>query len=575
MDFLKTVAAGGQTWAHRVRMLRQVLRIIFGISITLGALFFALRAANIPKTLWQGSYYYFKGQIAGVFNETVSVNSQLWAKVSGLHYPSAIVEVDKSALTRSCLPYLSKLQSCLTRLALQSGIVASIAFSIFIVFFLTRGLLARKKKHISGQELIPSWKLILKRYLKRNRSPIKLGSLPLVKGTETQHLLISGGTGSGKTNLFHHVLPQLRALGQKAVIVDTTGDFVAKYYREGKDILLNPFDARSAPWHPWCECHDVTDYDSMAHSFIPHSNCEKDDYWRGAARSVFSASLRRFHKSQKTSLLKQLLLYEPLGVLHQSLQKSKAASHLDPSSDKTAGSIRSVATSFLECLDFLRDTTEPFSIRDWVQKEDNDDSWLFLSTTVGQRASLTPLISAWFSVAMRSLIQMDIDIHRRLWLVADELPSLQRLRDLETCLTESRKFGGCALLAVQSPAQLEGIYGAQSSKVIIGNCSTRVAFFDQDPEIASRISKTFGEREVCEFQEGISYGAHQMRDGVSLSSQNRSRPVVSTSDIQSLNKHEAYVKLPGKTPITKIKLKFKNMPKIAEPFVRGKACSKD
>ena len=130
---------------------------------------------------------------------------------------------------------------------------------------------------------------------------------------------------------------------------------------------------------------------------------------------------------------------------------------------------------------------------------------------------------------------MKPDVNRRLWFVADELPSLNRLKDLETCLTESRKFGGCALLAIQSPAQIEMIYGRDLARIIIGNCATRIAFSEKDPEIAERISKSFGSKEVKELHEGISYGAHEMRDGVNLSMQSKISPVVSMNDIQALD----------------------------------------
>ncbi len=62
------------------------------------------------------------------------------------------------------------------------------------------------------------------------------------------------------------------------------------------------------------------------------------------------------------------------------VQGTTATAYLDLSSEKTAGSVRAVASSFLESLELLPDTKEPFSIRDWVSGE-QDDSWLFLSCT--------------------------------------------------------------------------------------------------------------------------------------------------------------------------------------------------
>lgn len=68
------------------------------------------------------------------------------------------------------------------------------------------------------------------------------------------------------------------------------------------------------------------------------------------------------------------------------------------------------------------------------------------------------------------------------------------------------------------------------------------------------IVDTTGEHELHEYNEGISYGAHEARDGVNLSTHKRSLLLVSVTDLQSLKRNQAFVKLPENFPITKIKL---------------------
>ncbi|MBX9804422.1 MAG: type IV secretion system DNA-binding domain-containing protein [Alphaproteobacteria bacterium] len=46
--------------------------------------------------------------------------------------------------------------------------------------------------------------------------------------------------------------------------------------------------------------------------------------------------------------------------------------------------------------------------------------------------------------------------------------------------------------------------------------STKVVFSIEGAEIAEHMSKWLGVQEVSEAMENISYGMHQMRDGVSL-----------------------------------------------------------
>ena len=74
-------------------------------------------------------------------------------------------------------------------------------------------------------------------------------------------------------------------------------------------------------------------------------------------------------------------------------------------------------------------------------------------------------------------------------------------------------------------------------------------------------------KEIRESQEALSSGAHEMRDGVSLSYQTKQLSVVSASALQSLGNLEAFVKLPGSLPVSKVKLKYKEMPHLSDSFI--------
>ena len=191
-------------------------------------------------------------------------------------------------------------------------------------------------------------------------------------------------------------------------------------------------------------------------------------------------------------------------------------------------------------------------IKEWVRKE--DDSFLFISCKPSQRASISPLISTWISVAVRGVLDLASSRSRKLWFVLDELPTLNKVKGIETLLTEGRKYGACAVLALQSPSQLESIYGKNVAHTITGNCATKIVFAEHDPEIADRISRIFGVSEVGEYNEGISYGANEVRDGVTLSFQKKKESTVSASDIQSLKPNRAFIRFANVKFITKVKI---------------------
>ncbi|MBN0691365.1 type IV secretion system DNA-binding domain-containing protein, partial [Pseudomonas aeruginosa] len=91
-------------------------------------------------------------------------------------------------------------------------------------------------------------------------------------------------------------------------------------------------------------------------------------------------------------------------------------------------------------------------------------------------ASLKPVISMWLSIAIRGLLAMGENRNRRVWIFADELPTLHKLPDLVEILPEARKFGGCYVFGIQSYAQLEDIYGVKPAATLFDVMNTR-AFF--------------------------------------------------------------------------------------------------
>ena len=535
-----TLTEGGQITSHRLRMFKQVIKLSLFISLVIGACIFAILMYSVPFVAYQAVWYYAKALAMQGIVKDIEISREFLFQAMHVQYqhnPSLPIE----HVIKLTSPIAQKLLNEGYARLVQSLIASGICASLILAFFFYRGVISKTKKHLSGSKIVSATWINLRLKFRRKSSNIKVGPIHLVKGTETQHMMITGGTGSGKTNCLHHILGHIRSNKHKAIIVDSTGVFLDRYYREGKDILLNPLDSRGVAWHPWAEGETAIDYANLADSFISSSNSENENYWRMASKTVLVSLLEKFSDVKKTSELTRWIQYETLDNLCKLVRGTKAAAHMDLSSEKTASSIRSVASTFMECLETLPDTSTPFSIKDWVAKK--DDSWLFIQCQPSQRTLMKPLMTAWISSAIRGLLALPVDLDRRIWFSMDELPSLQKVKDLDTLLTEGRKYGGCGIITLQSPAQLENIYGREVSKIIIGNTATKVIFRERDPEIAERISKAFGDREVLEIQEGITYGAHEARDGVSLSMQNKTRPVVSATQILELPINTAYIKL--------------------------------
>ncbi|HUX78538.1 MAG TPA: type IV conjugative transfer system coupling protein TraD [Alphaproteobacteria bacterium] len=556
MAFFKTITQGGQVHIHQLRMLKQILIAGIIVASVVGIGHFAWTSYQLPGYGWR------------VLSQTSWARFMLATNPTAKH-PKLYQDYKPfkgKAYRRSCLnilkdPFLKKTAQAMERklkhIAYLSLEWAGLSFLALMSlwFFLGRG--HKQAQHQRGNTLLthPQLTKLLRR--KHMDSDLTLETLPLLKDKETSHLLMTGTTGSGKTNAFHILLPQLRQRGDKAIIVDVTGTYISQYYNAETDFILNPLDTRSQSWHPWADCHLESHYDVLANSFIPENHHSKDPFWDNASRAVFKAALRKY-ASQGTLDINQLmtfLLSSSSKDFEDFFKGTEASTFASKDNEKTTGSIRSVLSSQIEGLRQLETTQESFSLRNWVMNQEQRGV-LFITARSDQRQPLKPLISAWVDMAINALMVLPENYNRRLWFIIDELTALQKLPSLPMGLAEGRKYGGCFLVGFQSKPQLEEIYGRQAAESMLDLFNTKIFFRCTEPSTQAWISKVLGDKEEIEPQENISYGANSMRDGVSLSHHTRQKPLVMPTELSQLKDLEAYIKLPGDYPCTKLQMTY-------------------
>ena len=400
------------------------------------------------------------------------------------------------------------------------------------------------------------------------RASCRIAGIPWPDRAETQHTIVSGTTGSGKTVLISDLVAQIRARGERCILYDKMGTYTRSFFDPAKDVLMNPLDARAPRWSPFFEARTPRDFDMMAAALIPQQKDTVDPFWVTAARQLFANGagvLWTQNVTENRRLVEDLLKTE-LSELAEAMEGTVAQSIVSPDNPKTALSVRAMLTAHLGALEFLPDTGERFSIRDWVGRED-ETGFLFLTSRGDQHASLRGLISTWLEIAVNALLSLQQDGARRIWIVLDELPTLHQVPSLQPGLAESRQFGGCFVLGIQVFSALRDIYGKNGAETISGLCGTRVVLSAPDQETAQWSAESLGRGEVEEYTQGMSYGASTMRDGVSLTQHRQMRPLALPSEIMRLENLHGYLKFPGPFPVTSIRLKYVKRPPTAEQFV--------
>ncbi len=560
---VKNFTRGGQITLHNIRMFIQIMD---KVALFVGIIFIGVFVSSAWLLTSEYERYVF-GQY-------------LWANTLPIFDPTVKVRFIQPNGSASLVRYLDIANSTLiheivkqTSRHLLIAVCISIAASLASLSILTQWLRQRGKKQaedtlLKGDNIIPSDVLANQLVKSRCDSDLKLAGLPLIKNKETAHFIFNGTTGTGKSNAIKEMLDQIRSRGDRVVVYDKSCSFFEEYYRPNVDVLLNPLDARGESWDLWKECRDSADFDSLAAAQIPMPLSNQDPFWINAARTIFSAVAYEMRNDEDRSISKLLnaLLSSDLASIQKYLKGTEAETLTSDKIEKTAVSIKSVLATYLKSLKYVKDDSKPFTIRNWIQ-DDVASNWLFITSLGDRHETLKPLISSWLDIAVNALLSLPADPKRRIWLILDELTSLQPLPYLTQTLSESRKFGGCVVIGVQNHAQLCKLYGNDGAREISALLNTRVMFRQPDPDMAKWAAQNFGENVKDEVREGISYGANTMRDGVSINRVETQKQLISYSEIMGLADLEAFIRLPGQYPLSRIKFSYTERQSMNIPFV--------
>jgi hypothetical protein len=387
---------------------------------------------------------------------------------------------------------------------------------------------------------------------------IRFAGIRLEAADETKHFKLIGTTGTGKSTAIRALLGAALARGDRAVIADPDGGYLARFHdaRRG-DVILNPFDERSLAWDPFRELRAPQDYDQLARSLVGEG-AGAEESWRGYAQTLVSALLRRLHRVDNRSVgeLHRLLTAASHEELRLLLDGSPAQPFLDPGNERMFGSIRAVASTRTTALDYVRlQRTPAFSVRDWVATGTGS---LFLPYQADQIAALRTMISTWLRIAIFQTMSQGEGDHR-LWFVIDELDAIGAIDGLKDALARLRKFGGRCVLGFQSIAQVSALYGNSDAQTIVENCGNTLILRCSASEqggTARFASRLIGEREIVRESVQYSAGGFAQRFGgsTSVSRQHLTEALVLPSEIERLPDLSGYAKTASRPAWTRVRL---------------------
>ena len=574
---------GGQTVFHGLRMWGQLLRAAVFLS--------AFAIVAVPGWhIWRHTtgYEWYAAGIVTVAEAKIGIGYRETAmqEIRMADGSTAVLSVRELARSPRARAVRERLKDEVIASAWLGAKASGVVIVLFLALFWYRGWQLHRRRRVRGAELATARQLrrrirplparlrqvLSLPFLSGRPGPYRIAGVPYPERTETQHTIVSGTTGSGKTVLISNLVAQIRKRGERCVIYDKMGSYTRSFFDPDRDVLMNPLDARAPCWSPFLEARSPRDFDMMAAALIPQQKDTVDPFWVTAARQLFSngAGVLWEKGVVENKVLVDHLLKTELTALAEAMEGTVAQSIVDPDNPKTALSVRAMLTAHLSALEFLPDTGKPYSIRDWISREDGEEGaggFLFLTSRGDQHASLRGLISTWLEIAVNAMLSLAQDDGRRIWVILDELPTLHQVPSLQPGLAESRQFGGCFVLGVQVISALRDLYGRNGAETISGLCGTRVVLAAPDRDTAQWSADSLGRSEVEEVAEGFSYGANTIRDGVSLTPKRELRALALASEIMRLENLSGYLRFPGPLPVATIRLDYVDRAKAAERFV--------
>jgi type IV conjugative transfer system coupling protein TraD len=417
-----------------------------------------------------------------------------------------------------------------------------------------------------GAQVIDSQKLA-DRIRNERGTNYSLVGVPIPRGVEMRNVLITGAMGTGKSVAMLDLAEQVAARGRKMVIYDKVGEFTEVFYRPGKDIILNPFDQRTAAWNVFKEIRAVYDYDVLAAALIHDSKnaTANEQFFKSGARALFAALLRVLQRDGRaqTHVLADTILRTPAEELAQMVQGTPAEAFITPKAAQQAGGVVAELVAALIALQYLQEGD--FSIREWVARDDG--SRLFITSHESIHDAIRPLIAMWLEIALRAAMALDRTSEERIWFFLDELPSLGTLTILKQSLVEARKFGVVHVVGLQNIAQLRDAFGKDVTQVLRSNLQNYLVLRVADEETAEAYSKLLGSFEQDERDEGLSFGLSSARDGSSQQISRKEVRLVMPAELQHLPDCTGYVQVAGDWPLTKVTYAPKKREAVAVGFL--------
>ena len=342
----------------------------------------------------------------------------------------------------------------------------------------------------------------------------------------SRHVLLLGGSGCGKTNVFMFTIQALRekmTLQDVMIVFDTKGEFYDHFAIPGDYVIGNSSRFRPIS-HTWNIFDDLlADGESddsvsmnareLANALFHGRGSTTQPFFCNAARDIFRCILLHFVRQSKEdpttwrpllnnrnliAAFREFTIPSYIQIFEHYPDMRNLVSYFgNGSSDQALGVFGELNSMLTEYFTGIMEEYRPersISMRQAVRQRGNKAIFIEYDLAVGE--TLTPVYRLLMDQALKEALGRSSEKGTkdtgRLFVFADEFKLLPKLQHIDDALNFGRGLGVRVMAGIQSIEQLYDSYGPNKGAVIAGGFGSLFAFHTNDDSSREYIQKRFG-----------------------------------------------------------------------------------
>lgn len=384
----------------------------------------------------------------------------------------------------------------------------------------------------------------------------------------SKHMLLIGGTGCGKTNVFFHIIDQLKRQmtpNDVMIIFDTKEDFYKQFFDKSKDCVIansKRYESIASVWNiykeviadGWDDDELETNINEISYAIFQEAieGNKSQPFFPNAARDLFAAILTYIVRIGKDDLAfkqdffnnKALKKYFDMmsaqsvkNMLETEADLASVLSYIgNGDSDQALGVFAELQSVVRKLFTGTFAKDGKFSVRNFVREKQGRT--LFVEYDLSQGSVLTPIYQLIFDLALKEALGR-AHSEGNVYLICDEFKLLPHLRHIDDAVNFGRSLGVKVCAGLQSIEQLNENYGEARGRNIAAGFSSVFSFKANDVVTREFTTGLYGTNIVLEEYKSFDNPVRQeKRDG----------HTVEDWDLQSLDVGEAIIGLPFVPP---------------------------